>query len=294
VIWGPTFAEMEGRMLPDTGLFGKSRLAALLEDLEWERDQEACFEAAAGDVKSVTSVATTRREAAIAANTAAFQEFFANEYLDDDDIGELDDEEIEGEIGMEAIEEVADEYIAEKKAEREEMLSIVDPRHGKLDDVPRVLGETRAIIEKHYTEMASDSETDEGEEDGDESKNWDCETVLSTLSNLSNRPAKIDKFKIKKPDPKIKTIQEGDEKEEEEASSSEEEVVELPEVQLERPKGETSEERRERKKAVKEMRRICRKMKKESKDTFKAEADKLAKKKVGTDDVRQGLRKLRL
>ena len=46
-----------------------------------------------------------------------------------------------------------------------------------------------------------DEDTESGEgSDEDESKNWDCESVLSTLSNVSNRPGKIGRIHaVKKP-----------------------------------------------------------------------------------------------
>lgn len=282
VLWGPT--AFEDRDLPDLAVFKEmhgSRMGALLAGLDDDRED---------DTKSVATNASTmsRRDQATMAATAQFEEFFTAEYLDDDAIGDCEDDEIEGELDEEECEKIADEYIAEKKLEHDEMVSIVDPRHGKLDTVPRVINETRAIIERHYSEGKEDDTSSGEEEDTDESRHWDCETFLSGLSNLSNRPAKIDKAKIKK-NVVMKPV-----KEQDEGESSEDDVVELPDVCLERPKGETSEEKRIRKSGVKEMRRICRKMKKESKDTYKAEAEKLKARDVGTNDVKQGLRKLRL
>lgn len=284
VLWGPT--AFEDRDLPDLAVFkemGSSRMAALLAGRDDDRED---------DTKSVATNASTmsRRDQATAAATAQFEEFFTAEYLDDDEIGACEDDEIEGDLDEDQCEEIVDEYIAEKRHENAVMLSIVDPRNGKLDTVPRVIEETRAIIEKHYTEGKEDDTSSGEEEDTDESRHWDCETVLSGLSNLSNRPSKI--VKIKKAAP-MKPVKEQDEKESG-AESSEDDVIELPDVCLERPKGETSEEKRLRKNGVKEMRRICRKMKKESKDTYKNEEMKLKSRDVGTNDVKQGLRRLRL
>merc|ERR1719454_1804706 len=172
------------------------------------------------------------------------------------------------------------------------MESLYEPqRNGRLDDVPRVIEETKAIIEKHYLAEADDAETSEGESDEEESKNWDCESILSTLSNVSNRPGKIGKIKIiKKPVPTkdLDAIVEDASEED-----KDEDAVELPDVVTERPKNETPEEKKQRKAAVKEMRRICRRMKKESKDMYKQEAAKLNSKQ-GSSDVREKLRCVKL
>merc|ERR1712232_384746 len=121
----------------------------------------------------------------------------------DDETGALDDDEIEGPVSLENMEAVLDEYLEESQAEKHFLESVYEPQEGKLDDVPRVIDETKAIIERHYlNEDDEDAETSEGESEEDESKNWDCESILSTLSNVSNRPGKIGKIKvIKKPGP---------------------------------------------------------------------------------------------
>jgi len=212
-----------------------------------------------------------------------FEQLLENEYNDD---------EIEGHITMDNLEDVLDEYLEERQAEKEMMESLYEPQHQGLDDVPRVIEETKAIIEKHYLdEDDENAETSEGESDEDESKNWDCESILSTLSNVSNRPGKIGKIKIiKKPAPTkdLAAIVEDDSEED-----KDEDAVELPDVVTERPKNETSEEKKQRKAAVKEMRRICRRMKKESKDMYKQEAAKLHSKN-STCDIRENMRCLKL
>merc|ERR1711937_325716 len=157
------------------------------------------------------------------------------------------------------------------------MESLVEPKEGSLDDVPRVIDETKAIIERYYEqEDDANADTSEGESEEDESKNWDCESILSTLSNVSNRPGKIGKIKVIKKQTPSKDLPAIVEKGSDAEEDEEDDAVELPDVITERPKGETAEEKRQRKAGVKEMRRICRKMKKESKDMYKQEAAKLA------------------
>ena len=208
-----------------------------------------------------------------------FEHFLADQYADDE-IGARDEEAIEGNIVLD--DDVLDEYLEEKQQEREELYSLYEPQRGFKDDEPRTIAETRAIIERHYLEEESEEETESGDESDDESKTWDCETVLSTLSNVSNRPGKIGKVKIIKKPPALKPVAEsgGEEKDED--------VVELPDVVTTRPKDETPEDKKARKASVKEMRRICRQMKKESKEMYKKEAAKLPGQ--GTADIRQKTR----
>lgn len=224
----------------------------------------------------------------------SFDKFLDDEY-GDEELGELCDEEIEGHISLEQCTEVLDEYIQEKDDEYKLLRSLNEPQRSTLpkDDVPRVIDETRAIIAKYYEEEMSGSETESGESSEDETKDCDCETVLTTLSNLSNRPGKIGKIKvIKKPAP-LKPVQE-DKDDEEEEEEDEKAVRELPDVITERSKGETAEEKRARKASVKEMRRVCREMKKESKELYKNEAMKLPGQQKRSGDVRPRSRVIRL
>jgi len=216
---------------------------------------------------------------------AQFDALLEDEYAEEAD-GALDDDEIEGHVDIEDMDAVLDEFIENTRAEKLKWDNLVEPQEQKLCDCPRVIDETKAIVARFYTnEDNANDDTSEGESEEDKSKDWDCETVLSTLSNVSNRPGKINKIKVVKPKaaPKdLAAIAESD-------GESSDDAVELPDVCTERSKDETPEEKKQRKNAVKEMRRICRKMKKESKEMYKTEAAKLAKKQ-GSNDVRQGLR----
>merc|ERR1719401_3378723 len=150
---------------------------------------------------------------------------------------------------IENCEEVLDEYLVGKEAEFQKLKSIYVPQplKGRLDDVPRVIEESKAIIAKHYdVEAEEEEDTSSGEESDDESRTWDCETVLSTLSNVSNHPGKIGKIKVvKKPGAGLKSVKEDGEEGQKAAKGDEEDeedVVELPDVSTERPRGETAEE----------------------------------------------------
>merc|ERR1712137_732045 len=89
-------------------------------------------------------------------------------------------------------------------------------------------------------------------EEVDESSKWDCESVLSLNSNISNRPGKIGNLKLlvkpKKQAAPLESLAEEDEHSEESEAES---VIELPEVITERKKDETPEEKRARKASVK-------------------------------------------
>mmetsp|Transcript_119759 Transcript_119759/g.298757 ORF Transcript_119759/g.298757 Transcript_119759/m.298757 type:complete len:491 (-) Transcript_119759:245-1717(-) len=299
VLWGPTAAEDSD--LPDLAAFKAmhlARLGGLHEGEDEDEDEDGGSDDDDEDGQQVAGSSRRRAGAGTAAEAAAaaaeFDEFFAAEYGEEDDIGACDDEEIEGHISLDKCEEVLDEYLDHKKRDFAKLTSLYEPQRGRLDDVPRVIEETKAIIERHYNNEGDDddeSDTDSGEASDSESRTWDCESVLSTLSNVSNRPGKIGKIKvIKKPTQAMKPVKEENENSEDEADD----VVELPDVVTERPKNETPEEKKQRKAAVKEMRRICRKMKKESKETYKNETAKLADSKVGTGDIRHKSRAFRL
>jgi len=282
MMWGPAALDDVG--LPDLALFKEmhaQRLAAMGHgDGDEEYDDDGEDNEGAGE----------RGEAPSAAH---FDEVLEDEYADEE-TGALDDDEIEGPVTLEEMEAMLDEYLEDRAEEKKQLDSINEPIAGKYDNVPRTIVETRALIERYgfdnINEDEADADTSEGDSEEDESKNWDCETVLSTLSNLSNRPGKIEKLKklIKKtsPDKELPAIAEGGDAA---AESSDEDGVELPDVVTDRPKNESAEDKKLRKNGVKEMRRICRKMKKESKDMYKAEEQKLNKK-VNSGDVRSKLR----
>ena len=133
------------------------------------------------------------------------------------------------------------------------------------DDEPRTIAETRAIIERHYMEeepilswlrrfsvrrvrkrrsqamrakMSCDLRFLDLSLSHVRSKTWDCETVLSTLSNLSNRPGdrfdvlsvhlggKIGKVKIVKKPPLKPVVEGGEDAPEPEEALSEVAVTE--------------------------------------------------------------------
>jgi len=275
VLWGESAAENQD--LPDLAMF-KAMHAQRMAAADGSDDDEPCID-------DDDCQYAPRAEGAVSA--AEFDQLLEDEYGDDGD-GALEEEEIQGPVDIENMGAVLDEFLEESLADKMKWETLLEPQEQKLCDCPRVIEETKALIARHYeVEDAADEDTSEGETNEDESKNWDCETVLSTLSNVSNRPGKINKIKSSKvkPGKDLPAIVETGSD-----SESDDDAVELPDVVTERPKNETPEEKKLRKAAVKEMRKICRKMKKESKEMYKVEAAKLSAKKANGCDVRQGLR----
>lgn len=239
------------------------------------------------------------------------------EEYDDDEIGCLSEPETdEGEERdqvLEKCDEVAEMYCADKEAENKKMAMLFDPhevgkyavlvdRDAGLEVEPVPFEKTRALAER-YMEADSDAETSDGENTEQylstshqtEKDDWDCESILSTYSNTSNRPGRIIRPKIAKPKKKaVDPVIEEKEENEESDDSADDRAVALLDASTERPKNETPEEKKVRKAAVKALRQECRKLKKESKDTYKKEASKLSKTQIGTGDLRTQVRSIKI
>ncbi|XP_022091362.1 protein LTV1 homolog isoform X2 [Acanthaster planci] len=200
-----------------------------------------------------------------------FEKFY--EQYDDMEIGALDHDEIDGHREVTAdsaiMKQVLDEYEA-----RQQKSFLGDIRNvGKVEDGNR---------------LQVDASDDEDEDDNlvkmtvtetKKEERWDCESILSTYSNLYNHPTTI------KEPPKNKSIKlskktgmpldvlptPGPTKKQQERELHDEYT--LPSVAPSRPKDkkETSEERRLRKQAVKQDRRDRRLEKKANKQAFKDE-----------------------
>lgn len=218
------------------------------------------------------------------------QEYHLDKLLadyDDEELGELDEDQAIGLQDIDTYDDVLDDYISKQidwatgiaQARDEE---VREAEEAGLSSLHAHLG-----IGSEFSGEA-ESETD-GEEELEvrvvkRGEQWDCESVLSMRSNLSNHPGKIDRISIRRPK-RVKPILEDLE------DLPEEDAVILPELRNERPKDETAEERRERKKAVKERARICRELKKQNKGVWQRETAKLMGRSVNKGfDVPQGIR----
>lgn len=226
-----------------------------------------------------------------------FEKFF--ERYDEPEIGALDCEEIEGDVDVtgEMILQMAEQF----RREKEEALT----EYSKKWDAERI---------REYMEGESDDEMIEleveDEEDG-KKKKWDCESILSTYSNIYNHPKLIEEQRRARTgriqlNPRtgipLDTL-EGDTNTLTASKLAKlndgsslgaggpkslcaQSVISTLSVLSLRPKDETPEERRERKKLLKEYRAERRFEKKANKEAFKEEAKRQTKIKMNENNNR--------
>jgi protein LTV1 len=213
-----------------------------------------------------------------------FEKFY--EDYDDPEVGALDCEEIEGHVDIdnELLLECAQEF---KKKE-------LPQKYDKAWDVCRLV--KMQHVEDAPEEIVALEVSDDEDVDGKKKKKWDCESILSTYSNIYNHPKVIDvpskrqaKIQINMKTGLPMNVLEGDEKgkltrkalaklatEEQKSNSGPkslcaESVLSTLSVLSIRPKDETPEERRERKKLLKEYKQERRIEKKLNKIAFNEE-----------------------
>ncbi|XP_047434496.1 protein LTV1 homolog [Mugil cephalus] len=211
-----------------------------------------------------------------------FEKFY--EQFDDDEIGALDNAELEGFIEPDSarLEEVIKDYFRQK--EKESLR-------------PEDLGPKELPVLK-------EEEEDEEEEEmetvvmGAPDEKWDCETIISTYSNIYNRPKVIEEPTKSKPiRVSTKTGIPLDVLPSRGMTAKQEERMtrindsDLPRVStLPRNKEESKEERRARKQAVKEERKERRVEKKANKMAFKEEKVRQEKQMLSLRTNVQGLK----
>ncbi|CAF0889479.1 unnamed protein product, partial [Didymodactylos carnosus] len=215
----------------------------------------------------------------------------------DDDIGPLDAESI-GEDGIEQNDDLVKQTVRQFEDEQEKS----DAQIEKI-----AIEKTKKLLSKLEQEQDQPNEKDEiflvdNNFDKDKEK-WDCETILSTYSNLYNHPRLIQQIPNRKQ--KIRLSQktglpliekdeqqsnsESDESEDDDQESAMSKVSDLSSI-YQRKKNETSEERRARKQAVKDIRRDRRQIKKATKLVFKQEEQKQLQQLQTTQQHLQSLR----
>ncbi|KAM4709442.1 protein LTV1 homolog [Discoglossus pictus] len=211
-----------------------------------------------------------------------FEKFY--EQFDDDEIGALDNAELEGFIHSDSnrLQEVINDYFKEKAKDCVK-LEDLEPR----DD----LGVHFVDDEEEKEEMQTIVIEEPGEK-------WDCESILSTYSNLYNHP------QIIKDPPKTKPIKVSsrtgiplDVLPARGLTSKQVERMEmindidLPRVSTQpRLKDESKEERKARKQAIKEERKERRVEKKSNKLVFKMEKSRQEKEQLNLRQNLQGLK----
>ncbi|KAI1711319.1 low temperature viability protein domain-containing protein [Ditylenchus destructor] len=126
--------------------------------------------------------------------------------------------------------------------------------------------EKKAVLEAvtKQDDLEDDDEEMADEDEGNRKRRWDCESILSTYSNLQNHPKVIRETPTKKRKDTKQVLETMDDSE-----MDTETVISGISVSTVRHKGETPEERRLRKQAVKEDRRQRRAEKKSNQLAFK-------------------------
>nr|CAG4649460.1 EOG090X08PQ [Scapholeberis mucronata]SVE93708.1 EOG090X08PQ [Scapholeberis mucronata] len=227
---------------------------------------------------SMTS-SVIRRNAQLSLLDDRFEQLMAQ--YDDDEMGALDCEEIEGHISIQdsQVLKLADEFEKDKT----EGIRLGQ----KIGKIAR--DEVEGAVERYLENYESGEESDSSStESGEPERKWDCESILSTYSNIYNHPQLISeprKLKIKvcprtgvpldvlgKPGLTKKFLDQLNEATEtkKDCLDTQSVISTLSTISI-RPKDETPEQRKERKLLVKEYRKERRKEKKANSLAFKEE-----------------------
>ncbi|EGG22698.1 hypothetical protein DFA_04828 [Cavenderia fasciculata] len=188
----------------------------------------------------------------------------ALEEYDDDEIGELDRDVARGQFSTDQYEQVFDEFMDEYKKNHTPFIDQLIQLKREDPTIALTAQEKIEILERDW-----ESSSSEDEDEGEDREVWDCETILTTYTNIYNHPSTIREEGIKKIQLSKKTgIPLGvlptrtREIEEEEERINYGEAIE---------KDESKEDKKERKKAVKELKKAAREQKKDLKQAFKSE-----------------------
>ncbi|KAK5968268.1 Protein LTV1 [Trichostrongylus colubriformis] len=196
----------------------------------------------------------------------------------DDQMGELDGDDFLVGGAFEPTDERVKRMIKESHA-------------GPIDDEEASKEWTRQrlrLIEANVVKDDEAMESVEVEESSSKRLKWDCESYATQYSNIYNRPrliqnpksGKLSRRSLKRLDKEANKMDDM-EVDEEMRSDDEEMMSQCTEASTYRPKGETPEQRRLRKQAVKEARRFRRQEKKGNKQAFAEEHRKIARQQVG-------------
>ncbi|XP_034187473.1 LTV1 ribosome biogenesis factor isoform X2 [Osmia lignaria lignaria] len=199
---------------------------------------------------------------------------------DDTEIGALDCDEIEGYIAPDS--ELVFQCAAEFEQQQTE----------DADNVAKLMKDKMKILEKEYSSSEDENSLEELVVDAREREKWDCESIISTYSNIYNHPKLISEPKPQKikVDPKTgiprnvldcsekltaKSLAQFDQQNENNKPKGPQSIAETMRSTLStlsiRPKNETPEERKQRKRALKEYRKERREERKANTEAFKEE-----------------------
>ncbi|XP_076765791.1 LTV1 ribosome biogenesis factor [Xylocopa sonorina] len=201
---------------------------------------------------------------------------------DETEIGALDCDEIEGHVATNS------DLVLRCAAEFEKQ------QNEDADNIARLMEDRMKILEKEYSSSEDEASLEKLVVDAREKDKWDCESIISTYSNIYNHPKLISEPKQPrkiKVDPRTgipknvldgtpekltaKTLAQFDQENERCKSRDSQSVAETVKSTLSilsiRPKDETSEERKQRKQALKEYRKERRMERKANSEAFKEE-----------------------
>ncbi|XP_033337022.2 LTV1 ribosome biogenesis factor [Megalopta genalis] len=208
---------------------------------------------------------------------------FENMYAayDENEIGALDCDEIEGHIAPDS------DLLLQCAAEFEKQQNV------NAENVAKLMEDKMRILEKDYSSSEDGDNLEDLIVDGRQKVKWDCESIISTYSNIYNHPKlisepKIEKIKVNSRNgiPKnvldassgkltVKALAQFDQQNENSKARGPQSVAETMKSTLSilsiRPKDETPEDRKERKKALKDYRRERRIERKANSEAFKEE-----------------------
>ncbi|TPX64447.1 hypothetical protein SpCBS45565_g05862 [Spizellomyces sp. 'palustris'] len=216
----------------------------------------------------------------------------------DDEIGELDadDPSVRGDnlVSKQRLESLFDDFLdaTEVMGHKKRLVPRID-RIGVIDSVRNELKENAKEAIKMYEEGREYVNKEEAEMVVPEEKvydTWDVETVLTTYSNIYNRPKLITEVGARAAKIRLKgrlglpVVEGGAQKEntdtvpdEENEGGEDEEDIEVVNKGVPRPKTESKEEKKRRKQEIKEERRNRRVEKKATKAAFKEEGKRQSK-----------------
>ncbi|XP_078037900.1 LTV1 ribosome biogenesis factor [Augochlora pura] len=208
-----------------------------------------------------------------------FEKMYAG--YDENEIGALDCDEIEGHLAADS--DMLLQYAAEFEKQKNE----------DTENVAKLMEDKMRILEKDYSSSEDGNNLEDLIVDARQKDKWDCESVISTYSNIYNHPKLISEPKIEKIKvhsrtgiPKnildassgkltAKNLAQFDQENEKSKPRGPQSVAETMKSTLSilsiRPKNETSEDRKERKKALKEYRKERRIERKANSEAFKEE-----------------------
>ncbi|XP_044279231.1 protein LTV1 homolog isoform X1 [Varanus komodoensis] len=284
--------DSDGPLSDDTESGGKMKEFLFMEEETKSRFTEY----------SMTS-SVMRRNEQLTLLDERFEKFF--EQFDDDEIGALDNAELEGFIQSDSarLQEVLNDYYREKAKEAQGSLHHSPPPSYPHNNHPVSCVKPDALVFKEDSELLLNEEGDGREEIvtlvvEEPKEKWDCESILSTYSNLYNHPKLIEVPQKPKPVEVSKKTgiplhvlpQRG-------LTAKQAEQMQLindcdlPRISTQpRSKNETKEDRKARKQAIKEERKERRIEKKANKLAFKQEKTRQEKELFNLKQNIQGLK----